>query len=416
MRYHIGMASVVKKANSKYWFAAYRIPQAEGLSKLILKSTRQTNKTKAKQAATDMERAAQAEANTTDEQARSILSVVTRATERAARGTLTVKRGYDFIREITMIATGEDLKMRTLDEWISEWLGKQSSLESSSVEAYRKYTSDFLEFMGERKHLTIQGVTSDDIKEFGELLKTQKTSKTTQRNKLKCIRAVFSDALAVGIVDINPSAKHKLPQAEVSLQRQPFDASEVNALLLNAYDDEWRRFLTFATFTGLRMGDCMKIQWDRIDMKEQVIKLTPKKTRTTTGVKVRIPIHITLYTALNEVKSKDRSGSVFPSISKMSGAGRKGMSTRFVQLMGEAGVSRGDSHINAAGRTIYEKSFHSFRHTLTSWLANSGVSPEVRMKITGHKNKSVHDLYTHLEAQILIDAMSSIPTLTDKKS
>jgi integrase len=408
------MASVVKRPNSKFWHAAFRVPQDDGKSKLVFRSTKKTKRSEAMKSAVLMEQASNDEANTTDEQARSILSVITRATERATRGTLTVKRGYDFIREITMIATGEDLKMRTLDEWIDEWLGKQSSLESSSIDAYRKYTSDFLEFMGERKHLTIQGVTSDDIKEFAKSLVTQKTSKTTQRNKLKCIRAVFSDALAVGIVDINPSAKHKLPQAEVSLQRQPFDAGEVNALLLTAHDDEWRRFLTLATFTGLRMGDCMSITWDRIDMKKKTIKLIPKKTQAS-GTKVTIPIHVTLYTALNEVKKKDRSGSVFPAISKMRGDGARGMSTRFVQLMGEAGVSRGDSHINAAGRTIYEKSFHSFRHTLTSWLANSGVPQEVRMKITGHKNKSVHDLYTHLEAQVLTDAMSSIPTLTDSK-
>ena len=408
------MASVVKRLNSKFYHAVFRVPQDDGKSKLVFRSTKKTKRSEAMKAAVLMEQAACAEANTTDEQARSILSVITRATERATRGTLTVKRGYDFIREITMIATGEDLKMRTLDEWISEWLGKQSSLESSSIEAYRKYTSDFLEFMGDRKHLTIQGVTSADIREFGELLQTQKTSKTTQRNKLKCIRAVFGDALAVGIVDINPAAKHKLPKAEVSLQRQPFDAGEVNALLLTAHDDEWRRFLTLATFTGLRMGDCMKITWDRIDMKKKEIKLIPKKTQAS-GTKVTIPIHVTLYTSLDEVKKKDRSGSVFPTISKMRGDGSRGMSTRFVQLMDEAGVSRGDSHVNAAGRTIYEKSFHSFRHTLTSWLANSGVSPEVRMKITGHKNKSVHDLYTHLEAQILIDAMSSIPALTDSK-
>ena len=65
----------------------------------------------------------------------------------------------------------------------------------------------------------------------------------------------------------------------------------------------------------------------------------------------------------------------------------------------------------AGSRTNYERSFHSLRHTLTSWLADSNVSPEIRMQIIGHKSQDVHSLYTHLDAKTLKKAMSGVPGL-----
>ena len=106
LRYHIRMASVIKKPNSRFWFAAYRIPQDDGPSKLVLKSTGQTSKTKAKQIATDMERAAHAQAEAEGEQSQRIMGVLQRATEHAARGKLTARRGRELMREIVVIATG----------------------------------------------------------------------------------------------------------------------------------------------------------------------------------------------------------------------------------------------------------------------------------------------------------------------
>ena len=47
----------------------------------------------------------------------------------------------------------------------------------------------------------------------------------------------------------------------------------------------------------------------------------------------------------------------------------------------------------------------------TSAMANAGVSPEVRMKLTGHKTESVHRNYTHHELEPLRAAVEKIPSL-----
>ena len=51
------------------------------------------------------------------------------------------------------------------------------------------------------------------------------------------------------------------------------------------------------------------------------------------------------------------------------------------------------------------------RVNLTSALANSGVIPELRMKLTGHKTESVHRGYTHHELDTLRAAIEKLPGL-----
>jgi integrase len=54
---------------------------------------------------------------------------------------------------------------------------------------------------------------------------------------------------------------------------------------------------------------------------------------------------------------------------------------------------------------------YAFRHSFTSALANAGVSPELRMKLTGHKSAEVHRGCTHLEMDTLKDAIKKLPGL-----
>jgi hypothetical protein len=63
----------------------------------------------------------------------------------------------------------------------------------------------------------------------------------------------------------------------------------------------------------------------------------------------------------------------------------------------------------------HSREFHrlavSPHHSFTSALANAGVSPELRMKLTGHKSAEVHRGYTHLELDTLKEAIRKLPRL-----
>lgn len=56
-------------------------------------------------------------------------------------------------------------------------------------------------------------------------------------------------------------------------------------------------------------------------------------------------------------------------------------------------------------------SYHALRHSLTSALANSDVSPEIRRKIIGHDFAAVHNAYTHHERKTLAEALEKLPAV-----
>jgi integrase len=63
-------------------------------------------------------------------------------------------------------------------------------------------------------------------------------------------------------------------------------------------------------------------------------------------------------------------------------------STRIEQAEVEAGVARLSS--GAKGLSFSLRSFHSLRHSFISTLANSGVSSELRRRLSGHASEEMH--------------------------
>lgn len=57
------------------------------------------------------------------------------------------------------------------------------------------------------------------------------------------------------------------------------------------------------------------------------------------------------------------------------------------------------------GRTFHVKSFHSFRHAMTSRLAAAGVSGEIARLVTDHDSPQVMRSYVHAEISSLAEAL-----------
>jgi integrase len=238
----------------------------------------------------------------------------------------------------------------------------------------------------------------------------RKASATTAKLKMKVVSSIYIKAMAEGLTNFNPTAAlEPLDEAE-KLERKPFTLDEVKLLIDSAETEEWKGIITMGAFTGLRLIDCALIEWTDIDLKKGLIETTPRKTKRKKTV-VTIPLHPSLNDYLKKQPTPiNPATKVFPTLSELTGAGRNGLSMKFTRIMKSAGVNRGKSK-DTGGRTIYERSFHSLRHTLTSLLADSNVSPEVRMQILGHKSEDVHAIYTHLDNETLKAAMGEVPCI-----
>ena len=84
--------------------------------------------------------------------------------------------------------------------------------------------------------------------------------------------------------------------------------------------------------------------------------------------------------------------------------------------MEEADISRKVTRKtkDGAARETAARSFHSLRHTFTSWLAKADVPEEVRQKMTGHTDSRTHQKYTHQELSTLRAGVERIPSFVSQ--
>ena len=79
-------------------------------------------------------------------------------------------------------------------------------------------------------------------------------------------------------------------------------------------------------------------------------------------------------------------GAIFPKLKGMKVGGRDGLSRQFKKIMETANVPQNvtpsekseEEEGSKHRHKMPERSFHSLRHTFTSWLANADVAPELR--------------------------------------
>jgi integrase len=80
----------------------------------------------------------------------------------------------------------------------------------------------------------------------------------------------------------------------------------------------------------------------------------------------------------------------------------------FTAIMKKAGVPQ---KITIAGDQTASRSFHSLRHTFTSWLTEAGIDADLRMKLTGHTTDKMHAVYTHHTDEALSRAVGMLPEI-----
>ena len=409
------MASIYKPSNRKQYHTSFHIPTSSKTSKKVTRSTGETNRKKAQHAADAMERAALDEVNNNCERSRAIMEIITQAQRDALKGTLNAVSGRDYISPIVKVSTGSDIPEYSIRSWVAEWLDRKEGRSESTINAYKTHTSHFLQWLDERADDALESITVADMRTYRQWLLDggegmRKNSETTAKLKMKVASSVFIKAMAEGITNFNPVAALEPLEELNKLERKPFTKQEVADLIDAATTDEWKGIITMGAFTGLRLTDCALITWKDIDLKNGWIITTPAKTKRKKTI-VKIPIHSSLSTWLEAqpVPINDKT-KVFQTLSTLTGAGRNGLSMKFTRIMNAAGVDRGEEK-NAGSRTMYQRSFHSLRHTLTTWLIEAGVSPEVRMEILGHKSEGVHAGYTHHGDESLAKAMGKVSNI-----
>lgn len=376
------MASVHHRPRSPYFFAAFR--GSDG--RLVLRSTKQTDRAPALAVALEFERAAKL----------------------AKRGELVESQARDILADIMKRAdTGETLRSVSIEAHFRAWLAtKEARKSAGTAERYGGVVDGFLASLGKRASKPLTALVAKDVDTFLDARLKQGVSPSTACLDVRIIRTALNAARRKGLIPTNPAEAVELPDVE-SVERGTFTPAEVR-MLADTAKGEWKTLILLAYFTGARLGDCCRVGWEDVDLVGGSLAYTQAKT----GLKLTVPLHTDLLAHLETLAGTDKPAPfVLPDMADKKPGGRKGLSESFKAIVRRAGLDL--QTVQGGGtRMISRRTFHALRHSFTSALANAGVAPELRMKLTGHKSEAIHAGYTHHELDTLRAAIAKLPALT----
>ncbi len=385
------MASIWRHPNSKFYMACY----TNAAGRQVKKTTKQTDRNKALEIALELEH--------TEELAR--------------QGVLTEAKCREILSGMLERTTGAGIRHTPTRTFLSTWLeGKQAAKAARTAERYENTVNLFLKFLGSRANRPLIAITASDIQGFvNQRMKDGSAPKTVVVDA-KTLNNVFNQARRQGLIPNNPVEAIELPAIESS-EREVFTPAQVKLLVDAAKTTSWKTLILLGYFTGSRLGDCVKMKWEELDLAKGVMRFIPQKTRRQTKRKTRfieIPIHPELQSHLEAIASTDKP-EVFlcPELAAKGSGGQHGLSESFKVIMRRAGLETG--LVEGMGKRKFSpQSFHSLRHSFNSALANAGVSQELRMKLTGHSTASMNAKYTHHELAPLREAVGKVPSLKNR--
>ena len=315
--------------------------------------------------------------------------------------TLTEARNWRHESQVALRAgTLRSQSQLTLEQAATAWLGAAETglvrtrtgetYKPSAIRAYRQALRYRVYPALGNKRLT--AVTHTMLQDFADQLSAHGLSPSSVRNTLLPLRALFRRAHRRNDVAINPTLKLTLPP--VRGQRDRIAAPTEVAPLLNALQPNDRAIYATALYAGLRAGELQALQWDNIDLTNNLIHVTQSwdpqagfvQPKSRSGNR-RVPITPTLRRELQTHRlhqGKGGQGFVFPSTRDPN----KPFNPSSLKLH----TSKAWKHTD-----LTPIGLHECRHTYATYMIAAGINSKALSTYMGHSTITITlDRYGHL--------------------
>ena len=208
----------------------------------------------------------------------------------------------------------------------------------------------------------------------------------TKNRFLATMSKLLNDARRRGWIDSVPYIrKHR-----ENNKRETFLTHDQARRLLDAMPDGWMKDVCeFALSTGMRAGEILSLEWDQVDQGREMASVLASKAKSGRGRAV--PLNQTAMAVIERRKDKHKR-FVFTAADKQTHEIDRRVLVRALA----------DANLDPSFR------FHDFRHTWASWMAQSGVSTHVMMKLGGWSSLTMLDRYAHLNVDDLAQYASKV--------
>lgn len=377
------MASVIKRRKSPYWVACYSLPDGSRLQR----SAKTKDKSKAIQIAI--------------------------AAERASRNKITSEAAREIISELVERIHGKAVSHESCGVYFAGWMERRRrELAWTTLDRFKDVFKSLAGFLGVGWEGPLSDLSPALVADWRNEL-AGRYAPVTVNTYLKVLKQALRDAWIDGKISVSPAEKIQMLKIPKGARGKQVFTSEQYFALIAASAGEWTGIIHAGAFTGQRLSDIASMRVEDVD--GDWWRFRSRKT----GAEMAIPLASPFREWYRVWISgrKIASAQVFPvsQATLQKAKGKPGaLSARFHRLMVAAGLAaerdhKGGKGVGRAGRReSSELSFHSFRHTCTTWLKAQGEPESVAMAFVGHESKAVNRSYTHLPESALLSAMRKI--------
>jgi integrase len=214
-----------------------------------------------------------------------------------------------------------------------------------------------------------------------------------------------------------------IPMLKESNTRKGFCEYEEYIALKNALPEEVKPIVTFAYHSGWRKNEILTLAWDRVNLKEGIVRLDPGETKNGEGRTLYLDGE--LLKEMQALHSKRQLGCPF--VFHRNGTPIRTFRKAWVSACIQVGLYEVLKDDEGRPVVIKEKKgnekvvkvptkiLHDFRRTAIRDMVRSGVSERVAMSISGHKTRSVFDRYNIVSDQDLKEAAKKKQAYLEKQ-
>jgi integrase len=299
---------------------------------------------------------------------------------------------YDKLTQ-QMAITGKGSVEMNFEELIRRWEeAVVPTIKATTANYYRKILRAHL-----KPHFGQQQISTIGRYEVERFLAEQ--AKEYSRNTLRGMRVslgrVLSWAVDCGWLETNPCSGVRLPRAGGRIVRTVLKPDQV-VTIAQRLQEPYATLVLFLAVTGLRIGEAIGIKWS--DFEGDVLHISRRiyegkaDTTKTEGSNRSLPIPAALLKRMRALAGQEWVFRSRENTPVNPGNALK----RYVRPVAEAlGIALGG--------------WHDFRHTLTTGLLRSGVSPKVVSKILGHSDVQITlNVYDHPEIENFREPLTAV--------
>lgn len=226
-------------------------------------------------------------------------------------------------------------------------------------------------------------VTKDDCRDYAKLRQRQGASPGTAKIELEFLRACLNLRYGRG-------NNHVWTPPQSAPRERYLTKEEVDALLAHVRTPHVRLFIILAITTGARMSAILELQWEQIDLKNNVINFNAPGREQTNKRRPSVPMTTRARGALEEAA--------------------RGALTNYVIEWDRKPVTSIKKAIRmAAARSGVPCSPHVFRHTAGVWMAQADVPMQKIAQFLGHTSTRVTErTYARYSPSFMRDAAAAL--------